>query len=127
MGSISSRIYRGIRWLLIGAAAVATVGTGSLAVAGWSDNGRQHAAYEPIAAVRPLAERAPAGPAIDRNRAVEAARHEIPDATVLSAELDDEKGTQVWEVDLRDARGAEFEVTVDATSGAVLSAMRDDD
>lgn len=124
MGSISSRIYRGIRWLLIGAAAVAIVAAGTLTVAGWSDGART---YDPVAAVRPLIERAPTAPGVDRNRAVEAARHEVPDATVLSAELDDERGTRVWEVDLRDARGVEFEVTVDASSGAVLSAMRDDD
>ncbi|MEU6560882.1 PepSY domain-containing protein [Nocardia nova] len=129
MTTILRRVRDGLRWLLVGAAAfavVATVGLGFGIGTGVFDDSRYHAEFSPVgyaSAATPVA--APA--LIDRARAEEVARGAVPGAEVSSAELDTRGTTSVWEVELRDARGHETDVTVDAVSAAVLTVRADDD
>ncbi|MEU1993795.1 PepSY domain-containing protein [Nocardia gamkensis] len=67
-----------------------------------------------------------AAPAIGRQQAVDKALRAVPGSTVVSAELDAEGPTTVWEVELRTPDGIEHEVTIDATSGAVLGTVQQD-
>ncbi|MFE0046164.1 PepSY domain-containing protein [Streptomyces albireticuli] len=66
---------------------------------------------------------APSGsPAVDKQRAEQAALKMLPGATVASSDLDTENGRTIWEVRLKDPQGTEREVDVDAATGeAVLS------
>ncbi|UQI46239.1 PepSY domain-containing protein [Streptomyces sp. HU2014] len=66
---------------------------------------------------------APSGsPAVDKQRAEQAAQKMLPGSTVASSHLDTENGRTVWEVRLKDPQGTEREVDVDAATGeAVLS------
>ncbi|MEW1734705.1 PepSY domain-containing protein [Nocardia beijingensis] len=67
-----------------------------------------------------------AAPAISRQQAVDKAREAVPGGAVVSAELDAEGTTAVWEVELRTPDSIEHEVTVDANSGAVLGTVKQD-
>ncbi len=49
-----------------------------------------------------------------------------PDATIGETELENEYGKYVYKVELRDAAGQEWDVDVDAATGAVLSDRKDD-
>jgi len=57
------------------------------------------------------------------DQAQAAALAQFPGATVTQVELQDENGALVWGVTLTDASGAAQDVTVDGTSGQVLSAQ----
>jgi len=59
------------------------------------------------------------------DQAQAAALAQFPGATVTQVELQDENGAPVWGVTLTDASGAAQDVTVDGTSGQVLSAQAD--
>ncbi|WP_426115315.1 PepSY domain-containing protein [Pseudomonas sp. DSP3-2-2] len=48
-----------------------------------------------------------------------------PGATITDSELDEEYGKHVYQVDLRDAQGIEWDVEVDATNGAILKDHQD--
>ncbi|MEU2037386.1 PepSY domain-containing protein [Nocardia niwae] len=65
-------------------------------------------------------------PAIGEQQAADKAREAVPGSTVIATEFDDEGSTSVWEVELRTPDGVEHEVTIDATSGAVLRTVRQD-
>jgi uncharacterized membrane protein YkoI len=49
-----------------------------------------------------------------------------PNATIGDTELESEHGEYVYKVELRDGEGREWDVKVDATTGAVLSDRQDD-
>ncbi|HEX8592139.1 MAG TPA: PepSY domain-containing protein [Pseudomonas sp.] len=48
-----------------------------------------------------------------------------PDATITDRELDEEYGKYIYQLDLRDAQGIDWEVEVDAVSGAILKDHQD--
>lgn len=48
-----------------------------------------------------------------------------PGASITDGELDEEYGKHIYQVDLRDAQGIEWDVEVDATSGAILKDHQD--
>lgn len=54
----------------------------------------------------------------EKLNAIAIAKH--PGTTVHDTELEQEYGKYVYQVELRDAKGTEYEVELDATSGAVL-------
>ena len=56
----------------------------------------------------------------------EAALAKHPQATVEDTELEDEYGRLIYQVDLRDAQGQEWELELDATNGEILREERDD-
>lgn len=128
MTSILRRVRDGFRWLIVGATAFAVVAAAGLALGvgtGVFDDSRHRVVFSPFgyaAAAEPTA-----GATIDRNRAVEVARGAVPDARVLSAELETDRSKPVWEVDVRAADGRDVEVTVDAVDATVLAVDRDDD
>jgi|GEM_PF-502217 len=49
-----------------------------------------------------------------------------PDAMIGDTELENEYGKYVYKVELRDSAGQEWEVDIDASSGAVLADKQDD-
>ncbi|SEJ26866.1 Peptidase propeptide and YPEB domain-containing protein [Azotobacter beijerinckii] len=49
-----------------------------------------------------------------------------PGATVRETELEEEYGRYIYQVELRDAQGAKWDVHLDAASGQVLKDKRDD-
>lgn len=61
---------------------------------------------------------------VDAREAAETALKAHPGTTVTSVDLDDDGAG--WEVELRDGKGAEREVTVDAKSAAVADERADD-
>lgn len=63
---------------------------------------------------------------IDHVAAIEAAQGAVPGGTVTGAELDLERGTATWEVQLDEDTAAEQTVTIDALTGEVLRTERDD-
>lgn len=56
----------------------------------------------------------------------EAALANHPKATVEDTELEDEYGRLIYQVDLRDAQGQEWDLELDATNGEILREERDD-
>ncbi len=48
-----------------------------------------------------------------------------PGATITDRELDEEYGKHVYQIDLRDAQGIEWDVELDATNGAILKDHQD--
>ncbi|MCD9195124.1 PepSY domain-containing protein [Streptomyces albireticuli] len=62
---------------------------------------------------------------VDVKRAADAALKSVP-GTVVSAELDDDRGRTAWEVEIVDGEGTEHDVTVDAADGKVTAATVDD-
>lgn len=49
-----------------------------------------------------------------------------PDAKIEDTELEKEYGRYIYQVELRDAQGQEWDVDLDATNGEILSEERDD-
>ena len=68
----------------------------------------------------------PPAPRITISQAETTARQHVPDALVEEIELDHEGGRQVYEVELRDARGVEHEIVIDADDGHIIRAGIDD-
>lgn len=58
---------------------------------------------------------------ITLEQAKQAALAQFPGGSVLDAELEDENGAVVYGVEVRDAKGAEHDVKVDAKTGAVVA------
>ena len=48
-----------------------------------------------------------------------------PGATVVETELEEEYGKYIYQVELRDAQGVEWDVELDATTGQVLKDHQD--
>ncbi|MBF6170757.1 PepSY domain-containing protein [Nocardia blacklockiae] len=120
MELVARGIWSGLRWMLVGAVAIALIG-GGVALASLGTGGTA------AAAVRTDQVRTQADPSVTRDQATAKALEAVPGGTVLSAEPDTERGTTVWQVDVRGTDGIEYEVQVDAGSGAVLGTDRDDD
>ena len=71
----------------------------------------------------------PSAEEIAARRAEAAARKALKEeqqATVEDTELEDEYGRLIYQVDLRDAQGQEWDLELDATSGEILREERDD-
>jgi uncharacterized membrane protein YkoI len=51
---------------------------------------------------------------------------EYPGATITDTELEDAYGKFVYQVELRDAQGKEWDVDIDAATGSVLKSQQDD-
>lgn len=49
-----------------------------------------------------------------------------PGATVEDTELEEQHGRYIYQVELRDAQGVQWDVELDATNGQVLKDNRDD-
>ncbi|MEU1981258.1 PepSY domain-containing protein [Nocardia sp. NPDC019395] len=126
MGTILRNAVAGLRWLLVGAAVAAVVAGACLAVAAVS--------VGPDAVERSVAGGSSAGewmlvsaPGIDRQRAMDTATAAVPGGgRAISAELDTEHRTTVWEVEVVTPAGAEYEVSVDANTGDVLGTAEHD-
>jgi uncharacterized membrane protein YkoI len=56
----------------------------------------------------------------------EIAMREHPGATITDTELEDAWGKYVYQVELRDAAGKEWDVDIDASTGQVLRSQQDD-
>lgn len=54
-----------------------------------------------------------------------AALAEHPGATLTDTELDEEYGKYIYQVDLRDTKGIEWDLELDATNGKVLKNHQD--
>jgi uncharacterized membrane protein YkoI len=54
------------------------------------------------------------------------ATKQFPGATITDTELEDAYGKLVYQVELRDAAGKEWDVDIDATTGEVLKSQQDD-
>ncbi|MFA5493626.1 MAG: PepSY domain-containing protein [Porticoccaceae bacterium] len=50
-----------------------------------------------------------------------------PGATIVDTELEDEYGKHVYKLELRDTNNVEWDVAIDAQSGAVLKNRQDND
>ncbi|NKY54895.1 PepSY domain-containing protein [Nocardia flavorosea] len=111
MGTFFRHAASAMRWLLVGAV-VAAVAAGAClgvaAVATGSGTDHDGAPWSLVAA-----------PGIDRQKAMDAAVAAVPGSTAVSAELDSERNTTVWEVEVVTPEGVEYEVSVDANTGVV--------
>ncbi|MCM6778376.1 PepSY domain-containing protein [Nocardia sp. CDC159] len=105
--------------LVTGTAAAVLVGGGVALAAASSADGT-------VASRLPGYERL-ANPTVSTQQAEDAARQAVPGATVEGTDLDHDHGATVWEVDVRNQQGVEYEVRVDAGNGTVLSVEQDDD
>lgn len=118
------RALPGRRGLLAGAAVVAVLIGGPVALyAATSPQGPDRHA---VAAYLPDDWALTAAPTIGRQQAIDKAIEVVPGSTVVSAELDGEGRTTVWEVELRTSDGIEHEVTIDANNGTVLGTVKQD-
>ncbi|MBF6192573.1 PepSY domain-containing protein [Nocardia implantans] len=125
MKSTVGRAFRGRRALLTAAVVAGLLVGGPVAL--YAATGSHSPDRHAVAAYLSDHEWAlTAAPTISREQAVNKAREALPGGTVVSAELDAEGATAVWEVELRTPDGIEHEVTVDANSGAVLGTVKQD-
>ncbi|MBF6326950.1 PepSY domain-containing protein [Nocardia transvalensis] len=118
--AFARRWTSGTRWLLAGTAVTAATLVAGAAVADAAD----------ISAPRLTASHGPrltADPAVSMDQAVEKAKEAVPGGTVDSVDLDHERGTLVWEVDIDTPDGLEHEVQIDANNGNVIANHVDDD
>ena len=60
---------------------------------------------------------------LDKLNAVALARH--PGGTITDTELDEEYGKHIYQVDITDKQGVEWDVEMDAASGIVLKDHQD--
>lgn len=49
-----------------------------------------------------------------------------PNATIRDTELEEKNGRYIYEVEIRDASGVEWDLELDATNGTILKNKRDD-
>lgn len=118
MGTIVRHAVSAMRWLLVGAVVVAVVAGACLAVAAVATDPDPWSGSTQWSLV--------ADPGIDRQQAMDTAVSAVPGSTPVSAELDFERNTTVWEVEVVTSAGVEYEVTIDANTGAVLGAAERD-
>ncbi|TQC50164.1 peptidase [Rhodococcus sp. WS4] len=62
----------------------------------------------------------PAGGAVTQQQAEQIAVATVPGGTVANAEQQQRDGKPVWHIHIRDAKGWDYDVNVDAATGAVL-------
>lgn len=67
-----------------------------------------------------------AGTVQDFEKLNAAALAKHPDARILDTELEQEYGRYIYQLELLDARGVQWDVELDAVSGAVLKDHQDD-
>lgn len=63
-------------------------------------------------------------PTLDIVKAIEIAKAEVP-GLVIEAELDDDDGVQIYEVEIVNANGIEMEVKINAETGEILEVEED--
>ncbi|MBF6347708.1 MULTISPECIES: PepSY domain-containing protein [Nocardia] len=118
MGTFFRHAVSAMRWLLVGAVVAAVVAGACLAVAAVALDPGDRSGSAQWSLV--------ADPGIDRQQAMDAAVTAVPGSTPVSAELDSERHTTVWEVEVVTPSGVEYEVTIDANTGAVLGSAEHD-
>ncbi|MGK8522840.1 PepSY domain-containing protein [Nocardia asteroides] len=118
------RALPGRRGLIAGAAVAALLVGGPVAL--YAATSPQGLDRQSVAAHLPEDWALTAAPTIGRQQAIDKALAAVPGSAVVSAELDAEGRTTVWEVELRTPDGIEHEVTIDANSGAVLGTVKQD-
>lgn len=111
---------------------VVTAGAALLIVSCGSDGNNQP---ETTSAVRhetsagnqsaPNDQSAPNNAMISRGQAEQAALATVPDGRVVSAQLKQENGRPVWEVELADAANPDRDIDVDAVTGTVIDPGND--
>lgn len=67
----------------------------------------------------------PASAKVTQAQAESTALGAYPGGSVIKAQLDSEHGTLVWDVEVKDSKGATHDVKVDATTGQVITELRD--
>lgn len=67
----------------------------------------------------------PAQAKITQAQAEQTALGAYPGGSVIKAKLDSENGTLVWDVEVKDSKGASHDVKVDATTGQVVAEPQD--
>lgn len=124
MTTVFRRAYAGLRWLLVGTAVAAVVVGLSAALAAVATGGPDDhtIAFRSSAGDWSLV----ADTGISRQQAIDKAVRAVPGGRVRSAELDSDRGTAVWEVELTAPAGVRYDVTIDASGGAVHSAVDHD-
>lgn len=118
MGTFFRHAASALRWLLVGAAVAAVAAGACLGVAAVATGPGAHDDGAPWSLV--------ADPGIDRQTAMDTAVSAVPGSTAVSAELDSERHTTVWEVEVVTPDGVEYEVSVDANTGVVLGTAERD-
>ena len=104
---------RSTRILTIGtAAAIVAIGGTTAALAADHDDDTPSARATP--------------PAVSLDTAEHTARAAVPGTRVTEAEIEHEHGRTVWEVELTAEAGKQYDITLDATTGKILSQTRDD-
>lgn len=66
-------------------------------------------------------------PTVGKEQAEQTALATVPGGTVASSNLEQDDGRTVWHVHIRDAGGRDYDVDVDAASGAVVPESNDRD
>lgn len=118
MGTFFRHAASAMRWLLVGAVVAAVVAGACLGVAA--------VATGPAARDEGAQWSLVADPGIDRRTAMDTAVSVVPGSRAVSAELDSERHSTVWEVEVVTPDGVEYEVSVDANTGAVLGTAEHD-
>ncbi|MEU5758923.1 PepSY domain-containing protein [Nocardia sp. NPDC047648] len=124
MTTVFRRAYAGLRWLLVGMAVAGVVVGLSAALAAVATGGPDDhtVAFRSSAGNWSLV----ADTGISGQQAIDKAVRAVPGGQVRSTEFDSERGTAVWEVELITPAGVRYDVTIDASSGAVHSAVDND-
>ncbi|MGO4613494.1 PepSY domain-containing protein [Nocardia sp. 2YAB30] len=124
MATVLHRAFAGLRWILVGAAAVAVVAGVSLAlgVVATGEKFGHTVSFSATATDWSLI----ADPGITRQQAIDKAVEAVPGGRTESAEFDTDGASAVWEVELVTPDGVEHEVTIDANSGKVLATVNRD-
>ncbi|MFE7741028.1 PepSY domain-containing protein [Nocardia sp. NPDC057455] len=124
MNTVFRRAYAGLRWLLVGTAVAAAVVGLSVALATVATGGQNDHTVAFRASTGDWSLVADTG--ISRQQAIDKAVQAVPGGRFRSIEFDTDRGTPVWEVELTTPAGVQYDVTIDANSGAVHSAVDHD-
>ncbi|MGW4324705.1 PepSY domain-containing protein [Nocardia sp. NPDC004573] len=124
MTTVFRRAYAGFRWLLVGTAVAAAVVGLSVVLATVATGGPDDhtVAFRSSAGDWSLV----ADTGVSRQQAIDKALEAVPGGRVRSAEFDTERGVPVWEVEVVTPAGVAHDVTIDANSGAVRTAVDHD-
>ncbi|WP_280425322.1 PepSY domain-containing protein [Nocardia carnea] len=118
MGTFFRHAASAMRWLLVGAVVAAVAAGACLGIAAVVTDPGSRDGNAPWSLV--------ADPGIDRQTAMDTAAAAVPGSRSVSAELDSDQRTTVWEVEVVTPDGVEYEVSVDANTGAVLGTAERD-
>ncbi|WP_020498589.1 PepSY domain-containing protein [Sciscionella marina] len=109
----------------VGAFALAGTGVALASTAGSTAPGADQTISQDQGTGQQNTGQAQAAGTISKDQAVRTAQAKVPQARVTEAELDHENGVLIWEIDLENP-STEYEVDVDAHTGAVLKVDQDD-